>query len=146
MRNLTLAFLSLIGLVLLNSCNNSNKHIGEWIIEDRGTKGYLILDANKNVTFSVDNYIVGGDNFEIDGNKTSIKYEIDYSKNPIWIDFIFYVTKNGTSETKNLSWKGIMRFISDDKMEIRMDRKGNSERFTGFNPEDQQNTMVFIKK
>lgn len=126
-------------ILALHSCSNSNeKHIGEWKGESKGQTGSLVLDKTKHAVFVIGNEVIGGDNFVIQGGKKGeCKYEIDYSKNPIWLDIVIY-EQGKTEETVRL--KGIVRFVTDNKIEYRMGFEGSH--FENFDPEDKENTIV----
>ena len=69
--------------ITIFSCSNTNqKHIGEWESSNSGEKLNLILNEEDLAVMVVGNQVIGGDNYEIEGYKTTLKYEIDYSKDP----------------------------------------------------------------
>ena len=135
----TILLLALI-FIFYNCSNPKERHIGEWKGVDKGQTGSLILDKNNNAILVSGNQVIGGKDFELNGIKADCKYEIDYSKNPIWLDIVVYEQGN-TQEKVRL--KGIMRFVTDNKIEYRTDFTGN--RFDSFDPKDKENTMVFDK-
>lgn len=143
MSNNIKSFLLISVIYILNSCSNFNeRHIGEWITTDNtGKTSSLILDKSNHAVFVQDNQVIGGKEFEMNGKKGECKYEIDYSKNPIWLDLVVY--EQGKSQEK-ARVKGIMRFITDDKIEYRLNFVG--ERFDKFDPDDKENTIVLDKK
>lgn len=130
--------LFIIPILLFQSWSYSNdKHIGEW----KGSeKSSLILDRNNHAILVFGNMVFGGENFMIQGKKPVIKYEIDYSKNPIWLDIVLYEEGN---PSELLRLRGIVRFLTDTKIEYRVDFDGG--RFESFDPLDQLNTMVLDK-
>jgi hypothetical protein len=74
-------------ILILQSCSNPNdQHIGEWKTTDNGKTASLILDKSNHAILVQDNQVIGGKDFETNGIKRDCKYEIDYSKNPIWLD------------------------------------------------------------
>jgi hypothetical protein len=129
-------------IFVLHCCSNTyEKHIGEWKGESKGEVGSLILDKTKHAVLVIGNEVIGGDDFVIQGDKQGVcKYEIDYSKNPIWLDIVIY-EKGKSEELGRL--KGIVRFLTDSKMEYRIGFEG--KRFENFDPEDQENTIVLDK-
>lgn len=131
-----------IAVFIFNSFSNpSERHIGEWKGTDNsGKTASLVLDENKDVTMIIHNQVFGGKNFQMNGKKGEVKFEIDYSKNPTSIDFVAYVEDNGELKEKKERLKGILRFITDNKMELRLSFTG--KRFTNFDPEDKLNTIV----
>jgi hypothetical protein len=131
--------LIIILVLTFHSCTETNeKHIGEWKGESKGEEGCLIFDQTNHAVFVIGNQVFGGENFVLqDGVKGECKYEIDYSKNPICLDIVFY--EQGVTEEKG-RLKGIVRFVTDNKIEYRVGFDGN--RFDKFNHEDTENTMV----
>ena len=129
--------------ILIFGCSNSNqKHIGEWTGSDKGETGSLILNRGNSAIFVLGNQVLGGDNFEINGVKAILKYEIDYSKDPIWLDFVIY-EEGQTLEKGRL--KGIIRFLTNTKMEYRSNFDPSADRFTKFDSEDKEYTIVLDK-
>jgi hypothetical protein len=105
------------------------RHIGEWKGTDNSGKlASLILDKSNHGVFVIDNQVI------------ECKYEIDYSKNPLWLDLVLYEQAK-TQEIDRM--KGIVRFITDNKIEYRVNFTG--ERFDKFDPEDKENTIVLDK-
>lgn len=97
--------------------NNNQKHIGKWTgVDIYGKKAVLELDAEKYVYFNQNGETYGGKDFNYKGKTGTYKYEIDYSKNPIRIDFILF--RDGIEITEKHN-RGIIRFINDNKIEIR---------------------------
>ncbi len=92
--NIIIIIKLLIILFIISSFSltqTNTKHIGEWQGKDEAKQvGILILDQNNNVTFKMGNESLGGKDFIINGINAELKYEIDYSKNPIEIDFVGY--------------------------------------------------------
>lgn len=123
--------------------NKSKKHIGAWKGEHTGEIGMLILEKSNNAVLVIDNQVLGGEDFEINGVKHNLKYEIDYMKEPIWLDLIIYTQGHQEEEVKRL--KGIIRFITDKKIEYRVNFNPADERFKKFDPEDKENTIVLDK-
>ncbi|ESU19844.1 hypothetical protein FEDK69T_31000 [Flavobacterium enshiense DK69] len=145
MRELKVIKLALILIIatLFFGCSNSNqKHIGEWTGTDKGEKGSLILNEGNSAVFVIGNQVLGGKNFEINGVKASLEYEIDYSKNPIWLDLVLYEKEQKIEKGR---MRGIVRFLTDTKMEYRVSFNPFSDRFTKFDSEDKENTIVLDK-
>lgn len=135
---LILAFI----IVLMGCSNSDQKHIGEWTGSDKEGKGSLILDKGNSAIFVFGNQVLGGDNFEINGVKATLNYEIDYSKDPIWLDLVIYA-EGQNQEMARL--KGIIRFLTNTKMEYRLNFNPSADRFTKFSNEDNNNTIVLDK-
>ena len=117
------------------------RHIGEWKGTDNSGKlTSLILDKSNHAVLVFGNQVIGGKEFELKKIKAECKYDIDYSKNPIWLDLVIY-EQGKTQELGRL--KGIVRFITDNKIEYRLNFAG--ERFDKFDPEDKESTIVLDK-
>jgi hypothetical protein len=126
---------------LVNCSSENNRHIGEWKGTDNtGKTVILILNKTNHAVLVLDNQVLGGEEFEINGIKAECKYEIDYSKNPIWLDLV--ALEKGKAQEKG-RFKGIVKFITDHKIEYRVNFSG--ERFDKFDPEDKENTIVLDK-
>jgi hypothetical protein len=137
------SLLLIIAIGILQSCSNTNqRHIGEWKgIDNKVNQPVsLVLDKSNHAVFVEGNQVLGGKDFVINGVKAECKYEIDYSKSPIWLDLLIY--EQGKTEAKTRI-KGIVQFITDNKMQYRFNISG--DRFEKFDPEDQQYTMVLEK-
>ena len=135
--------LILILTIVIFGCSNSNqKHIGEWTGSDKGEIGSLILNKGNSAVLVIGNQVLGGDNFEINGVKATLKYEIDYSKDPIWLDLVIY--EEGLKQEKG-KLKGIIRFLTNTKMEYRLNFDPSADRFSKFDSEDKENTIVLDK-
>lgn len=108
----------------------NNKHIGEWTgIDNFGNKSSIIFDENNFVFFKNKNHSYGGETFTVKNIDYTYKYEINYSKYPIRIDFIL-IEKEAKME--KLRVKSIIRFIDDNTIEIRnSDDKKYPKKFTG---------------
>ncbi|ASB48173.1 hypothetical protein [Alkalitalea saponilacus] len=132
-------------LILLNCSGSKEPHIGEWkSASSSGELNYLILNKDNKAILSMDGMRMGGDNYTLVDTgieiKMEITYEIDYEKDPIWIDFSMYPvdvkfsegSESLTSEQKQLVKemilsekernpsmdKGIIRFLSHNQMEF----------------------------
>lgn len=132
----------LLFIAVLGACsgNNNRKLVGEWKGKDiKGKVNVLTFNKDNSVVWVADNRILGGESFEIEGTKGTLKYEVDYSKDPIGLDLV--MQKSGEfNELARI--KGIIRFISDTKMEYRLSFEG---RFTEFDSRDKDNTLILEK-
>jgi hypothetical protein len=136
-------FLLFAVIFILESCSNPNeRHFGEWKGTDNsGKSASLILDKSNHAVLVQENQVIGGNEFEINGIKGECKYEIDYTKNPIWLDLVIY-EQGKAQEIGRL--KGIIRFITEDKIEYRVNFDG--ERFDKFDSDDKEHTIVLDKE
>jgi len=90
--------------------------IGTWQeIEEEDTirlvfdsEGYAILNFNQET--------IGGKSYSMDGLECSLRYKLDLSKSPAWIDFVI-ISKEDNSEFDFML--GIIEF-SDDSTEMKM--------------------------
>ncbi|HEV8080259.1 MAG TPA: hypothetical protein VGP43_06080 [Chitinophagaceae bacterium] len=124
-----------------NVDSESIKFWGEWNGTDyTGASVTLILDKTGHATIVGKNQVLGGD-IEKDGMQLECIYEIDHTKNPIWLDIS--IRKKGEEDSKAIM-KGIVRFITESKIEYRYSDY-RSERFKTFNFKDTKNTIVFDK-
>jgi hypothetical protein len=130
----------IVAVFLLQSFSNHNeKHIGEW----KGEDGSLTLDKQNYVVFMIEDQVFGGESFIVEGQKGKCKYEIDYSKNPIWLDIVVYEVYEQAKEEEIGRFKGIVRFLSDTRMEYRLSFDGN--RYDDFDPDDDEDTIILDK-
>ena len=126
-------------------CSDKNgRIIGEWKgTDNRGQIISFVFDKSNHAFFVKGNEVIGGKDYELHGHKIEIKYKINYSKNPYWLDFVKY--EDGSSD-EILILTGIFRFISDTKIELRFTNTVHgSDRFTKFDPDDKENTMLLDK-
>jgi len=137
---ISILFFTLV-FIFTGCSNNEDKIVGEWSGLDRGEVFKLILDKNKEATLVSNNLVLGGKDFIVKGIKAQMRYEINYSKEPIWLDLIVY--RNDKEETTTI--KGIVKFITDTKIQYRLNLTPNGERFDGFDVEDKSNTIVLDK-
>jgi hypothetical protein len=106
-------------LVIITGCNTpsaktTDKIIGEWKGMDKGMQVSFIFDKSNNAKFIQGNNVIGGGEFVKNGKKLELKYEIDYSNKPIWLDLVVY--EKGANVEMGRK-KGIVRFLSDNKIE-----------------------------
>ena len=113
---------------------------GEWNGTDESrNKATFIFDKNNKATFVSNNQVVGSE-FERDGIVFDCIYDIDYTKSPIWLDIS--LRKKG-EVNKKIIMQGIVRFITDTKIEYRVNFNGS--RFKNFDYNDKKNTVVLDK-
>ncbi|MFD0991054.1 hypothetical protein ACFQ1R_13175 [Mariniflexile jejuense] len=139
---------SILITIVIFSCASSgilqseDKLVGKWNGTDFwNNKSDLIFTTDKNVSMTLNGEILGGENFEIKGTKAELKYEIDSSKDPIWIDFIA-IEKESKIEKGRI--KGIMRFIDENNVELLMNFNG--VRFENFDKENEQSIVKIQRK
>lgn len=114
------------------------EHVGSWIGESKGRTNKMILEANNHAAFIIDGQVLGGGNFEKDGRKMECIYEINYDKNPMWLDIVIL---DFETKTEIARLKGILRFIDQDKIEYRVSFD-NKKRYTKFNGKSDGDTII----
>jgi hypothetical protein len=88
--------------------------------------------------------VLGGPGYFLNDGKPGVcKYEIDYSKQPIWLDLVVY--EKGQSVERGRI-KGIVRFPSSNRMDLRMNSMPNAERFKDFNNINPQEIVQFKRR
>ncbi|CAN5467761.1 hypothetical protein BH10BAC2_BH10BAC2_23610 [soil metagenome] len=120
----------------------SKLHIGTWCSDN---KNYLI----KSVKFTEDDfvYITMRNNETLSEylkNEYSIsltRYEINYASTPIELNI--FLTNKSSVATDTIKWKGILRFITNNKMEISLPMYFNKEIYKDFENDD---TLILEKK
>ncbi|WP_461303576.1 hypothetical protein [Aureisphaera sp.] len=128
MKNL---FLTLLLLPLVSfTANIQYDLIGEWEGEDQGEIGLIVFQKNGFAYFEVAGQRYGGEEFELDGKKGSMKYKINSNVDPVEVDFV--VTKHETKEQRSLL--GILKFTDEDSMTLAIGFNG--PRPTGFDSEN----------
>ena len=143
----------LISLLILTACaapskqakKSFDKHVGIWSFQKDGRKGTLILKENKEFALVVD-----GKNYEAKTFKNSEGKEIEFhfvlnpNKNPIPIYLYTFEKANPEHTQKGL--RGILRFLSDNKMEARRSLDPNKPRYNSFDAKDTVNTLVLVRE
>jgi hypothetical protein len=140
-------------LTVLFSCltfsQTTPKIIGEWIGTDSwGNESKFIFSEDNYISMTINGEFIDGKSFVIkggkdDGKTAELKYNIDYSKSPVTIDFI--AIKN---ENDKLIEKGrilcIANFISDTEMMLLLNFIGKRE--TNFDDSNKENMVILRKK
>lgn len=130
--------LLLLTTLMLSSFKTDNisdfSIVGKWKGDDGNETGYFLFDEEGYAYIEVKGLKIGGKDFEIEGKRGSVKYEIDYSKSPMEIDFIFTIFDG--NKTKRLLC--IAKKIDNDK--ILFSIGFNGERPTDFT---ENNEMIF---
>ncbi|MFN8207274.1 MAG: hypothetical protein U0T82_07685 [Bacteroidales bacterium] len=136
------AFLLVLCVILPACQNKTERHIGEWSGAGTGDEGSFTLREDHTATLTLGRHQIGGEVFKFQGKEGVFKYEIDYTKDPIWLDFV--VLEKGTNK-ELLRMKSIIRFISDKRMEWRINLLNPAERFPDFDPKNGNNTLILNK-
>lgn len=112
-----LLLIVILPLLSITSVNAQDQFIGKWLGDDGKDLGFVQFDQEGYATLGLGDQIMGGKEFTLRGEKGSMTYEIDASKQPIEIDLI--VTKLESGEQKRLFC--IAQFINDNEMQFAMD-------------------------
>jgi hypothetical protein len=140
-------------LLILTSCSSPvkqkpksfDRHVGAWSFEKDGRKGSLILRENQEFKFVVDGKTYGGEHFKNSEGKTmECRYVLNPNRNPIPIYMYSYEAGNPEKTKKGL--RGIIRFLSDNKMEARLSFDPSKPRFNSFDPKDTANTLLLVRE
>ena len=111
-------FLLVIGVILAaTGCVSTqvvsrSAHVGTWEGIDDGDRGIITLNRNKTAVMQLGGKTYGGEDARLDGQPYVLRYRIDYSKKPMWIDFIM-VGKDGTEMNRI---KGIFTYLSRNQI------------------------------
>lgn len=133
MKKLFILLFTIPFLISFSPLKTTEDFIGKWKGEDKGEIGFIIFDKDGYASIEIQGQIIGGKEFEIDGQKGSLIYKLNTSVEPIQIDF--EMTKFKSGEIKSLL--GIVEFIDDDSFKLALDFESN--RPTDFS----KNTITF---
>lgn len=124
-------------LILTLTLTSFTKHpesdfsiVGKWKGKYKKEIGYIIFKKNGYAYFKTQEKTLGGKKFTINGEKATMSYEVDYSKEPIEIDFIVKTKKSG--EISRLFC--IAKKIKKNTIKLQFGFKGS--RPTEFNDKD----------
>ncbi len=132
-------------LLCQNLTHAQTQHVGVWQGVSKGKIEKLELEKDGHITLTSDGETIGGKSFEINGRKGEARYEINYDQNPIWLDIVIY--EKGQEKEKG-RLKGIVRFLSNDKIEYRIGFSGG-ERPANFFDSAEEDAIILdrvIKK
>lgn len=115
MRKLVILLL-IIPLTSFNSINQTIDFVGKWAGEENGEIGFIVFDNEGYATFEIEGMILGGKEFEMNGEKGNMTYTINADTNPIKVDFT--LTKLETGEQKKMLC--IAKFIDENSMQFAM--------------------------
>ena len=142
------AFNILFIFLVLNTCgekptaNHDAVHIGKWSgMDGWKNKGDVVLDNAGFAYLTIKGETLGGANYVVNGEPVELKYVINNSKKPNWIDFILY-RKKDQRELGRL--KGIIEF--SDTKNARMLLNFNEDRFNNFENTDSNYIITLTKK
>mgnify|MGYP000244677585 FL=1 len=111
-----LLLLLIIPLTSFNSNNQTTDFVGKWLGDENGEIGYIIFDKEGYASFEIEGQVLGGKEFEMNGEKGKMTYKVNNNTDPIEVDFT--LTKLETGEQKQLFC--IAKFIDADSMMFAM--------------------------
>ena len=139
----TLYSLVLISFLCVSSAKIQidDKLVGNWQATDywNNTSDFIVTEE-KLVTLSIKGQRFGGNDFQMNGNDVELKYSINDSQTPIWLDFVAIEKKSGAVLLKV---KGIIEFESYNKAKILLNL--DNKRFTHFDKKYIKN-MITIER
>ena len=109
-----------------NETSSEFEIIGKWKSEDETGFGYFTFKNDGSAIIETKDEILGGKDFEQNGMKFSLEYEIVYETKPIELDLIFTELKND----RKLIWPCIIRV--NDKNEMILATGTNGKRPENF--------------
>jgi len=115
MKHLFTFFIS--SLSLLSTTDQQERFIGKWIGSDKGDVGYMIFDEEGFATFEIQDQIIGGKEFIMNGKKGKMTYTVNFRTQPIEVDFT--ITKLASDESKKIL--GIVEIKDANTMVINLD-------------------------
>lgn len=125
MKNLILLLLAL-PLLSFQNTQTSDGFIGSWKGDDNGEIGIITFEADGYALFEMEGQVIGGREFEMNGEKGKMTYTINSNTSPIQVDF--EITKLASGESKKLL--AIAEFIDLNTLQIAIGF--DSERATEF--------------
>jgi len=79
------------------------KLVGEW-----GNEAISFIFDDKNATMIIDNFVIG------DEEKGKMLWNVDFKRDPAYINLIII----NYEEQKETIWPGLIRFLTDDKIQM----------------------------
>tara|TARA_R100000935_G_scaffold57076_1_gene90205 strand:+ start:64 stop:486 length:423 start_codon:yes stop_codon:yes gene_type:complete len=86
--------------------------VGKWYSEEKSDYGYFIFQKDGSAIIETKDVTFGGENFERNGKKFTLEYNIFSDVKPIKLDIIFTELKSGG----NLIWPFIIKIINEDEI------------------------------
>ena len=115
-------------MLLSSGCSDNIDHriIGEWKIDAYQSEDELIFDKDNDLMLVQYGRIEDGVKKE-DGTKIKFRYEMDCSRNPIWLDFVGQNFGKDGQFLGEKREKGIMRFLTDTKLQVRINADSTND-------------------
>ena len=115
MKNL-FTLLLIVPLLSLTVEIDNSKFIGKWEGEDNKEVGYITFDNEGYAAFEIQGQVFGGKEFDYEGKKGKMTYEVNTDVTPIEVDLVMTNLDNGDKKI----WSCIANFIDDNTMEFAM--------------------------
>ncbi|MCB0441201.1 MAG: hypothetical protein H6583_09245 [Alteromonas sp.] len=109
--------------------NDTSKFLGKWEGEDNKQIGYLTFEPDGFLFIEVDGDVMGGQEFDLDGKRLQLTFEVNDKKDPIELDLVMTNLEDPDDQKLLLC---IVRFIDEDHFEL--DPSFDGQRHTEFNP------------
>ena len=125
--------------------NDNNNLVGKWYgIDENGQPGNVLFDTENFVTFTSVKNTYGGKEFEVKGKLYMYKYTVDYTKNPIQLDYILYKKeKKEDTPIEDKRFKSIVRFIEENTVEI---KTGSNSKYPKKFSSKKDKSSIILKK
>lgn len=155
-------------VLVMSACSGpKDPHLGEWTNTNPSPESFHTITFKKDnsATFSMGEMKMGGNHFTVMEEgiemRMQITYEIDYEKNPAWIDITMFPvelkfsegSEKYSSEQKQIleqmvltqgkqnpsRIKGIINFLSENQMEL---QASEMSRPTAFDPDSDDYSLL----
>ncbi len=104
-------------LFAFNTQNTSSDFVGKWQGESKNDIGFIEFDTNGFTTIELAGVVLGGEEFEMEGQRAQLRYEINDSIQPIEVAIILRDLES-LKERKMLM---IAEFITKDSLKLGSD-------------------------
>ena len=115
MKKLMMLFL-LAPMFAFNTLQTKNDFIGKWAGEEKDNIGFITFDNEGYAAFEIQGQVMGGKEFEINGEKGMMVYTINMKADPIELDLT--MTKLTSGEVKTMLC--IAKFDDKNTMQFAM--------------------------
>jgi hypothetical protein len=106
--NYLFAFFITVSFLFTGCSSNEEQHVGKWTSVDKttGESGWIVLEKDGNAIIELGETKMGGESWMENSGvkmKVDVKYEIDYTKDPAWLDFTIYF-KEAIPADESVKW------------------------------------------
>ncbi|HEX9152000.1 MAG TPA: hypothetical protein VF842_07945 [Flavobacterium sp.] len=109
--------------------------IGKWTGIDKGTTGCIIFEKDGTASIKIGDNVLGGNDYYVNGKKTTITYSIDTTVKPINIDFIM----NSEGHEKNGKLSFIAEIIDANSFKFEIVKENKPRNFS------ENNSMILTR-